>query len=682
MNGEDPVVIRPAAYTPSTAETTQVHWLVRHRLRVIGSSAGAVVLVLVWFLFTARSVRFEMTPADASIAVAGGFHVRLGETWILREGNYTLEAHASGYEPLAAPLTVGGDASQTYRYALTPLPGIVDLDSNAPSARVVLDGQALGTTPIAGARIAAGHHTLELKHPRYQPLTQTIEIEGHEKAQRFALELAPNWAVVSLDSSPPGAAIFIDDAESATTPAGVEILAGSHAVRLKHAGFKSWLTRVEVVAGADQQLPRAVLEPADALVNVTSDPPGAGITVDGRYQGETPSEVNLLPGRPHRIRVSKAGFAPTVETVTLATAEERALRVALAPLVGNVVIDVKPKDAQLSIDGIVQPSSSGQIKLAAKPHRVEVRKAGYETYEGEITPQPNLTQELAVHLLTLAEARLRRLTPSATDPNSGTLVLLAGGEVEMGASRREPGRRANEALREVTVSRLFYLGAKEVSNAQFRKFQAGHTSGKFEEQDLDKDDQPAVRMSWEDAVLYCNWLSTKANLPLFYRVESGRVVGFDSKSTGYRLPTEAEWTWAARTAPDRQAMHRFAWGDDLPPPDAFGNFADRSAAHVVGRIIYGFNDNYVVSAPVGTFKPDARGIYDLAGNVAEWINDYYEIPPESPATDPMGPPSGQYHVIKGSSWMSGTVSDLRIAFRDYGEDGRPDLGFRVARFAE
>src|SRR5262249_46560184 len=158
-------------------------------------------------------------------------------------------------------------------------------------------------------------------------------------------------------------------------------LAGSHAVRLKHAGFKSWLTRVEVVAGADQELARVVLEPADALLNVVSEPAGAGITVDGRYQGESPSEVNLLPGRAHRIRVAKAGYAPYVEDVTLGTAEERGLRVALAPLIGTVVVDVKPTDSQLLIDGVAQPAGGGTIKLAAKPHRVEVRKVGYETYQ-------------------------------------------------------------------------------------------------------------------------------------------------------------------------------------------------------------------------------------------------------------------------------------------------------------
>ena len=90
----------------------------------------------------------------------------------------------------------------------------------------------------------------------------------------------------------------------------------------------------------------------------------------------------------------------------------------------------------------------------------------------------------------------------------------------------------------------------------------------------------------------------------------------------------------------------------------------------------------IAAAPVGTYAPNRLGLYDMSGNVAEWINDFYEIPAEAAVVDPLGPETGEYHVIRGSSWMHGTITDLRISFRDYGLDGRQDVGFRVARFAE
>ena len=85
-----------------------------------------------------------------------------------------------------------------------------------------------------------------------------------------------------------------------------------------------------------------------------------------------------------------------------------------------------------------------------------------------------------------------------------------------------------------------------------------------------------------------------------------------------------------------------------------------------------------MSVAPGTYAPNVHGLYDMGGNVAEWVHDYYEIPSPEPTRDPMGPAEGEYHVIRGSSYMSGTITELRLSYRDYGSDGRPDVGFRVA----
>jgi formylglycine-generating enzyme required for sulfatase activity len=169
-------------------------------------------------------------------------------------------------------------------------------------------------------------------------------------------------------------------------------------------------------------------------------------------------------------------------------------------------------------------------------------------------------------------------------------------------------------------------------------------------------------------------------------MEFGKVVGQNPAAKGYRLPTEAEWAWSARKLPPEQSADgkqlRFAWGNALPPPERFENYADRSAANLVGRIIFGYNDNYSGSAPVGTFRANHHQLYDMGGNVAEWTHDFYEIPKQDEVKDYLGPMMGEYHVIKGASWMHGTITELRLSFRDYGIDGRQDIGFRIARYAE
>ena len=92
----------------------------------------------------------------------------------------------------------------------------------------------------------------------------------------------------------------------------------------------------------------------------------------------------------------------------------------------------------------------------------------------------------------------------------------------------------------------------------------------------------------------------------------------------------------------------------------------------------------VVTATVATFPPNHRGLYDMGGNVAEWVHDVYTIPPAKGATetDPLGAPSGDNYVIRGASWAQSKISDLRLSYRDYGQAGRDDVGFRLARYAE
>jgi formylglycine-generating enzyme required for sulfatase activity len=87
---------------------------------------------------------------------------------------------------------------------------------------------------------------------------------------------------------------------------------------------------------------------------------------------------------------------------------------------------------------------------------------------------------------------------------------------------------------------------------------------------------------------------------------------------------------------------------------------------------------------VGSFKPNSKGLYDLSGNVAEWVNDYFDIRPQrgEPQLDPRGPQQGNKHVIRGASWALASRTELRHSYRDSGNDGRIDLGFRIARYVD
>jgi formylglycine-generating enzyme required for sulfatase activity len=656
--------------------------------QIVLASIGLLVAVVLWFLFTTKSVQFVFMPTANQVSVSGGASFELGGVYLLREGDYIIDAIADLHEPMQASIAVGEARNQEIQLAFTPLPGFVDLALHPLDAIVILDGVDVSAKANARMELSAGQHEMSVSHPRYQPTQLVLDIEGKQIVQKLSVTLLPNWSQVSIESTPTNAQILIDnEVLEQRTPAVIEALAGERSIRVELDGFKTHRERIFAQAGVPQTLQSIKLVQADAQISVDSTPDGAGVTVNGKYVGQTPIQLDLQSGRPHMVQIIRSGYENFTRSLNLSRGSNDQLLAQLKRQLGELVVQVLPADAELSIDGKPMYSANVTIDLPIREHEISISKEGYAGYTQTITPKVGLVQEVKVKLLTLAEARLAALKPTITTAQGQNLVLFEPFAFTMGASRREPGRRANETLRDANMQRFFYLATQEVTNAAFLKFATGHDSGKYEEENLNDEDMPVVNVAWHEAAAYCNWLSAQENLAPFYQIEYGKVLGFDTASIGYRLPTEAEWAWAARTLPDSEGAStekqlRFPWGANLPPPDRHGNYADRSAAHLVGRVIFGFNDNHATVAPVGTFKPNIRGLYDMGGNVAEWIHDYYEIPGPDAVADPLGADSGEYHVIRGSSWMHGTITELRFSFRDYGTDGRQDIGFRLARFAE
>src|SRR5690606_2732454 len=120
----------------------------------------------------------------------------------------------------------------------------------------------------------------------------------------------------------------------------------------------------------------------------------------------------------------------------------------------------------------------------------------------------------------------------------------------------------------------------------------------------------------------------------------------------YRLPTEAEWDWAARVDDDPASLLRFPWGMEMPPPENHGNYADLSAAELLGRILPNYNDSYLASAPVGSFSPNAQGFHDMGGNVADRFRWHRQ--PERPPGRSRPPGPGERHLSRHQGLELGT----------------------------
>jgi formylglycine-generating enzyme required for sulfatase activity len=647
----------------------------------------AAFIVALLYLLSARSLQVQViAETDAQVRLSG-LALPIGDRFLVRPGTRQLSVQAPGYHDYRGDITVTREDSQRAEVILQPLPGLLSVTSEPAGAEVLVDGEVLGTTPLADASVEAGEHMLTLRKPRYLPLEQSLSVAGREVQQRLALRLAPAWADVSISSQPPGAEVLLDGEPAGATPAVVEALAGEHTLSLRLAGFADWSTPLAAEAGVPQDLGTVALTPAAGVLSLDSAPAGANVNLDGEFAGQTPLSLELTPDRAHRITISRAGYQRRSESVTLGAGETASRKLTLVPLLGDVLLEVTPADAEVLVGGRPVGRGSQTLALPAVQQRIEVRLDGYETVRRSITPRPGLEQLIEITLLTPQQARKARLTPTLTTALGQTLVLVSPqdaprNEFSMGASRRDPGRRANEVLHPVRLERPFYIQTTEVTNAQFRRFQSSHNSGQLEGNSLNREHQPVAQVSWQQAAAFCNWLSRREGLTPFYKEQQGIIVGFSPDALGYRLPTEAEWAFVARV--DGEALRRFTWGEAFPPTTVVENVADNSSAYVTGRILNGYDDGYVVSAPVGSFGATARGLFDLGGNVSEWIHDVYTIPASSGvvATDPLGAQRGDNYVIRGASWALGRLPELRLSYRDYGQAGRDDVGFRIARYAE
>lgn len=681
---EPPAAAAASGAAPPVAPRSSFRRPAAPRWRAPAIGAALLLLAVCAFvLLTSRAVLIAVDPAVAVIDVQGVPDLRFAGRYLLRPGSYTVRASADGYAPGELPIEVTALPSQDFRLRLERLPGQLVLSTQpAVAAEVSIDGLGVGRTPTPPIDVKAGSHQLRIVAPRYQPYAATLTVEGGGVVQAIEARLVPDWADVTVSTVPEGAAVLVDGVPAGTTPLKLELLAGERTLRLEKDGFKTLTRRVSAVANQPQQLGGLKLEQADGLVRIISEPPGATVTVAGRYRGVTPLETGLPPGRSYTVALSKAGYESLTRDVDLSSSRGATLRVELVARIGVIRVRSEPADAELLVDGKSLGSGPRELSLPSFAHRFEFRKPGFVPYLTELTPQPGEPQELVAKLLTPQQAVIAATPRTLTTSQGQELRLIQPGQFRMGAPRREQGRRANETEREVRLTRAFYIGTREVSNSQYRAFAPRHTSGAEKYQQLAAGSHPVVMLGWQEAAAYCNWLSDQEQLPRAYVEVAGQLALATPPTTGYRLPTEAEWEWAARYS-GGGGSRRYPWGDAMPPPAGAGNYADRTAQGIVSNVLADYSDGHAVTAPVGSFSASPIGLFDLGGNAAEWVSDRYTVYPSGGplAVDPAGPADGQYHVIRGSGWRHSGISELRLSFRDFGDGGRLDVGFRIARTA-
>ena len=674
-----PAAFRRAAETHVAADESH-----RSPLKMLIGVVLGVLVVLSYLLFSSASIQIDVYPTEPDdISISGGwFQLPIGDRTLLRSGEYIVTVKKQGYYDVNQNFVVADEPSKTIEIRMRRLPGrLTVVTSPAVEAVVSIDSSTVGKTPYGPVELQPGEHSVSVRAERFLPFGDVVSIPGLGHHEQLHVQLVPRWSNVDIASEPAGAAIFAGDQRIGETPVTVELLEGTHQISVIREGFKAWDGTVVARPNTDQALPLIQLEPANAKLLVNSIPRAANVTVDGRYRGQSPITLALSPGVDYEIGLSKAGYGATSRRVRLQAAASDSITVDLSARTGSLTVNVHPADAIVYVDGRARGDGATTLRLSSAPHRVEVRKSGYEVWSRTITPRPGYPQTVSARLRSLAAIEQEKVQLTVNTVDDQLMRRVEPGTFTMGSSRSEQGRRANEVLVPVTLTRPFLIGVREISNGEFAKFRVGHDSGSDIHPSMAGGKNPVANITWSDAVQYCNWLSAREGLKPAYEEKFGEWVIIRPLTNGYRLPTEAEWAWAIRFAGSAGAQ-KFSWGGEMPPRRDSGNFADKSAIDVATSILPRYNDGFASTAPAGKFTPNAIGIHDGSGNVAEWVNDTYSVPTpglRTPVVDPLGPETGKSHVIRGSSWRHAGILELRLSYRDSGVDARPDVGFRIAR---
>lgn len=643
----------------------------------------AVVLPLVYFT---HSVSFQIMPQLAANNAAVAISDRVG--LVLFDGAYILGGQATMHfeAPGFISQSVEVDFQKGAKHLIiemqeAPLNVVITTEPPLPQTRWFVNGVYTDTAERFAQALLPGATTVEANHEFYRAEILQVDVQIGEDFTH-QLVLAPLNGVIDIGSEPAGAQVVINGDKMGITPIQISAMAGGlYGMQIILAGYETVEEKI-VITNKRMEIKRDYrLKLSRSAVQIKAQPVGGVLLVNGVATSVT-ARLALAAGKKHIIQYKKSGYIPQSQEVLLEPNEDTEISFQLKQEMGEVVIRSSPA-ADILVNGKSMGATPQTLRLQALPQKITLMRVGYRAVERLITPTASSRILIDEQLKTESAARLSQATPFLTatadiemkffDPR-----ILSKNRFTMGSPNNEKFRRANEFQRQVELTKPFYVSTTEITEQQFAQYKPIQVKNKK---------HPVRNVSWLAAAGFANWLSLQDGLQPAYQFVDGQLQSFNSIADGYRLLSEAEWEWLARVA-GRSVVSRFIWGDETTIPKNSGNFADQSAKGSVSKYIPRYNDGFANVAPVASFPADVAGLYDMAGNVSEWVHDVYDLQPPRAGqveTDPFG---GRHHnddgsdgrVVKGASFRSASVIGLRSSFRDGLSIKRDDVGFRIARY--
>ena len=507
-----------------------------------------------------------------------------------------------------------------------------------------------------------GNRQLKVKHANYAPVMVTFADHGVEKLEgnrTYELIITASGNVIgpvdaggnfyALTVSPKDAKVSIDGVLQSSSSDGeysAMLPYGSHTYKVEAGGYIS-KSGSFTISSSDMTPINVSLVSAMASVSVTCPTPAVSLFVDKKSVGTIPWTGSLKEGM-HLIEAKKDGYRSQQRTINLS--QQQKLDVAfdeLAAIQGNLSVNYKPFGADVYVDGKKVGQSPRVFNgLLVGNHKVEIKKDGYGKDSKIVNILEGQTATLAGVLTTNTTASSttgsslsgNTITIPVKDGISFEMVRVEAGTFAMGATpeMKDPFNW-EKPVHQVTQTNDYYIGKYEVTQALWQAVMGNNPS------DFKGDNLPVENVSWND----CQEFLSKLN----------SITG-----KTFRLPTEAEWEYAARGGKKRRG-YQYSGSSNL--------------SDVAWYWVNSVNSDSKTHA-VGSKQANELGIYDMSGNVLEWCQDWYGFYSSSSQLNPTGATSGSYRVSRGGSWNNGARL-CRSSYRDCNSpDYRDDyLGFRL-----
>lgn len=623
---------------------------------------------------------------------------------------FDVEIRLPGYQRIADRITLEGGESLRLSFDLMEASGGLRLILKNPGlswSDVALQMEGLNSSvtrqqsvnPGAGSAtlrfedLDVGSREIAVRHPDYQDLKLVVEVRDRETTE-VPIRLDPKPALLRIATSPEGAQLEVFreteilaqgvSPEQFQLPAGVPLT-----IEARKEGFQTLVRQLELSPGQTDSIDMGALIPSSgdleiAVTNPNLDLSKVEIRINGRSvepdrEGRILLLSNLEIGE-NQVQVQYPDYKPFSKTVTLSPSDSEQFDLRLEPEPATLFLEIRGpsrEDLNATLEGEpISKSGTGGISIVPNEDlllRVEAR----DWYPVQQTVNLSPGESRTLRLVMEPDRGPLPGQPASVDlPGNVDLELawIEEGSFMMGSPREEIGRRSDEGPQTwVRISEGYWMGITEVTVAQFMAFtrSSGYRteaeqnswngmmvfSGStweeaprrsWKDRFADNPQNPAIGISWNDAVAFCEWLTNRQ------KREGKLPPGY-----AYQLPSEAQWEFAARAG----TTTRWSFGNDEDKLRLYAWYAANADQQ---------------THPVAQKRPNPNGLYDIYGNAWEWTRSWKGDYPGLTTTDYGGPNYGQNRVIRGGSWFDG-ARWTRAAFRHRGgPDIRYDnLGFRV-----